>query len=212
MSIADLRRNYTLAGLRRSALDPDPAVQFRKWLDEAVAAGISDPNAMTLATASREGLPTARVVLLKGLDHRGFGFFTNYESAKARDLEENPNAALVFFWADLERQVRVSGTVSKLPRSDAEEYFKMRPRGSRIGAWISKQSSPVASREVLENAMAEAETRYGNAEIPLPPFWGGYALKPYSIEFWQGRPNRVHDRFRYQMQADGTWKIERLSP
>ena len=166
---------------------------------------------MTLATADRTGRPAARVVLLKGLDDRGFVFYTNYESRKARELAENSNASLVFYWAELERQVRVGGTASRISRDESERYFKSRPRGHQLGAWVSTQSEVIAGRAVLEERLKEYERRYPDA-VPLPPFWGGYVVAPSEIEFWQGRPNRLHDRFRYTRQKDGLWLIERLAP
>jgi len=212
MSIADLRREYSLTGLRKADLAADPLQQFRHWFDQALAAGTKEPNAMVLATADAAGKPSTRVVLLKGFDERGFVFFTNYESRKARELAANRHAALNFFWAELERQVCVTGSVTQVPREEAEAYFKTRPRGSRLGAWASKQSETVPSREVLEARLQELEKKYPGEEIPLPPFWGGYVLAPGEIDFWQGRPNRLHDRFRYSKQSDGRWLVERLSP
>jgi pyridoxamine 5'-phosphate oxidase len=212
MSIADLRREYSLTGLRKADLAADPLQQFRHWFDQALAAGTNEPNAMVLATADAAGKPSTRVVLLKGFDERGFVFFTNYESRKARELAVNRHAALNFFWVELERQVCVTGRVTQVPREEAEAYFKTRPRGSRLGAWASKQSDTVPSREVLEARLQELEKKYPGEEIPLPPFWGGYVLAPGEIDFWQGRPNRLHDRFRYSKQSDGRWVVERLSP
>jgi len=212
MSIADLRREYSLTGLRKADLAGDPLQQFRHWFDQALAAGTNEPNAMVLATADAAGKPSTRVVLLKGLDERGFVFFTNCESRKARELAVNRHAALNFFWVELERQVCVTGSVTQVPREEAEAYFKTRPRGSRLGAWASKQSDTVPSREVLEARLQELEKKYPGEEIPLPPFWGGYVLAPGEIDFWQGRPNRLHDRFRYSKQSDGRWLVERLSP
>ena len=212
MSIADLRREYSLTGLRKADLAGDPLQQFRQWFDQALAAGTNEPNAMVLATADAAGKPSTRVVLLKGIDERGFVFFTNYESRKARELAVNRHAALNFFWVELERQVCVTGSVTQVPREEAEAYFKTRPRGSRLGAWASKQSDTVPSREVLEARLQELEKKYPGEEIPLPPFWGGYVLAPGEIDFWQGRPNRLHDRFRYSKQSDGRWLMERLCP
>ena len=211
MSIADLRKSYTLAGLRRADLAADPIQQFHSWLQQAIGAQLLEPTAMTLATADRTGRPAARVVLLKGLDDRGFVFYTNYESRKARELLENSNASLVFYWAELERQVRVGGTASRISRDESERYFKSRPRGHQLGAWVSTQSEVIAGRAVLEERLKEYERRYPDA-VPLPPFWGGYVVAPNEIEFWQGRPNRLHDRFRYTRQKDGLWLIERLAP
>ena len=166
---------------------------------------------MTLATTDKNGRPSSRMVLLKGLDERGFVFYTSYESRKARELQENSNAAIVFYWAELERQARVTGAASRIPRAESEAYFKTRPRGHQLGAWVSAQSEVIARRAVLEDRLKQFEQKYQNA-VPLPPLWGGYVLAPVEIEFWQGRPNRLHDRFRYTKQADGNWLIERLAP
>jgi pyridoxamine 5'-phosphate oxidase len=235
MSIADLRREYNLSGLRRADADADPVVQFKLWFDQAAGERASgrlrrffigiyksfllltgketvDINAMTLATADKEGRPSARIVLLKGVDQRGFIFFTNYDSRKGQELTDNPQAALVFFWADQERQVCVRGQVSKLPPEESDAYFQSRPRGSKLGAWASKQSQPVPDRAALEADWRQTEARYPGPEVPRPPHWGGYVLAPATIEFWQGRPNRLHDRLRYTRQPDGRWLIERLSP
>ena len=212
MSIADLRKEYCLAGLTEAELDPHPIQQFQKWFDQALKGGLAEPNAMTLATADKLGRPSARVVLLKGVDERGFSFFTNYESRKGRELAENPQAALAFYWAALERQVCVSGSVSQLPRAESEAYFKIRPRGSRLAAWASKQSQVIRSRAELEERMRQFDTQHLGEEVPLPPFWGGYVLSPVWVEFWQGRPNRLHDRFVYTKQPDNQWRIDRLSP
>jgi pyridoxamine 5'-phosphate oxidase len=211
--LAELRENYTQSGLRRADLDPDPIVQFRSWLDEAAGAGIVEPNAMTLATADREGQPSARTVLLKGLDERGFCFFTNYASRKGRDLEANPRAAVVFLWKELERQVTVRGTVEKTSVEESEAYFRTRPHGSQIGAWVSeKQTSEIPGRDMLEDRdQALLELHPEGSEVPLPPFWGGYRLTPGHIEFWQGRPGRLHDRLAYTRREDG-WDLARLSP
>jgi pyridoxamine 5'-phosphate oxidase len=211
MSLADIRKNYTLAGLRRVDLDPSAIQQFHRWLREAIDAQLLEPTAMTLATADASGRPSARVVLLKGLDERGFAFYTNFQSRKARELSANPNAALVFYWADLERQVRVSGSVGRIPREESETYFATRPRGHQLGAWVSTQSEVISGRAVLEQRLKECERQYPGS-VPLPPFWGGYLLAPAEIEFWQGRPNRLHDRFRYTRRPAGDWLIERLSP
>jgi len=235
MSIADLRREYNFAGLRRRDLESDAVAQFRKWFDQATgarasgrirkflikvyksvflmeAAELVDLNAMTLATADQEGRPSARTVLLKGLDERGFIFFTNYNSRKGHELEENPEAALVFYWPEQERQVCVAGRVSKVPTAESEAYFGTRPRGSQVGAWASDQSAVVQDRAELEHKWDEIEKRYPGKDVPCPAHWGGYVLRPTRIEFWQGRPNRLHDRFRYTRQPDGSWLIERLCP
>jgi pyridoxamine 5'-phosphate oxidase len=210
---SDMRREYAMSGLREVDADPDPIRQFGKWFTEAVgaSAGDDDPNAMTLATATRDGIPSARIVLLKGFDASGFAFFTNYDGAKARELAANPQAALCFWWHRLERQVRITGTVSKVSRSESESYFAQRPRGSQLGAWVSHQSQVVSSRQVLEDELARLEKMHDGKPVPTPPNWGGYRLKPQTIEFWQGRPNRLHDRLRYRREDDA-WKIERLSP
>ena len=235
MSIADLRREYNLAGLRRRDLDAEPIAQFKRWFDQAtgarasgrllklltgfykallagVGAGPEDVTAMTLATADKQGRPSARAVLLKGVDERGFIFFTNYDSRKGHELAENPQAAVVFYWSELERQVCIAGDVSKLPESESEAYFRSRPRGSRLAAWASKQSGVIRDRAELEEEWKELEGRYAGQEVPRPPYWGGYVLRPTRVEFWQGRPNRLHDRFRYTRQPDGRWLIERLAP
>jgi pyridoxamine 5'-phosphate oxidase len=208
--LADLRRNYTRGALRRADLDPDPVAQFRVWLDEACAAELPEPNAMVLATVGPTGQPSARAVLLKGLDERGFHFFTNYESRKAHEIAHNPLVALVFNWLELERQVRVEGRAVKLPREDSEAYHKSRPYGSQLSAWVSPQSRVIANREELE-ARQEALRAQFPGEVPLPDFWGGYAVAPSALEFWQGRPDRLHDRFRYTREGQ-SWRLERLAP
>jgi len=197
--------------LKKSDVDPNPIKQFAKWYDEATAAGIAETDAMTLATATKNGKPSARIVLLKGFDDRGFVFFTNYESRKAKDLAENPRACLVAYWLPIKRQVRIEGTVEQISEDESEDYFQTRPLGSRIGAWASDQSEVVESREALEKRYAALSERYGE-DVPRPPHWGGYRIQPSLIEFWQGRDNRLHDRLRYRLQADGTWVIERLGP
>jgi pyridoxamine 5'-phosphate oxidase len=195
-----------------SDLLPDPLAQFARWLEDARQGGVELPEAMTLATADAAGRPSARTVLLKSVDEDGFRFFTNTESRKARELAENSDAALVFHWPlDPRRQVTVSGTVEPLPRDESEVYFRTRPLGSRLGAWASRQSEVVPDRRALERAFAEAEAAYGD-DPPLPPWWGGYLLRPSRIEFWQNRPNRLHDRFRYSAGPDGSWTLERLAP
>ncbi len=209
--LAALRKDYTLAGLRRADLAADPFQQFERWFQEAQDAGVIEPNAMTLATATPEGLPSARTVLLKSFDTNGFVFYTNYDSRKGHELAANPHACLVFPWLALERQVKVYGLVSQVSREETATYFNSRPVGSRIGAWASPQSQVVANREALEEARTEAETRFGDHPIPPPPHWGGYCVTPTAIEFWQGRPSRLHDRLRYRWQR-GAWMIERLAP
>jgi pyridoxamine 5'-phosphate oxidase len=210
MPIADLRKSYTLGGLRRVDLDANPIEQLQKWLQQAVDAQLLEPTAMTLATADKSGRTSARVVLLKGIDERGLLFFTNYESRKARELAENNRAALVFYWVELERQVRAVGGTAKISREESAAYFKSRPRGHQLGAWVSTQSEVIADRAVIEARFKVFEQKYP-VEVPLPPFWGGYVLSPTELEFWQGRPDRLHDRFRYTKQSDGWW-IDRLAP
>ena len=212
--IASIRSEYTRAGLHERDVSSDPFAQFDRWFHEAVTAGVAEVNACTLATATRDGDPDARIVLLKGYDARGFTFFTNYESHKGAELLANPRAALVFFWHELERQVRIRGDVSKISREESDAYFHSRPRGSQLGAWASRQSAIIAGREVIEGELAEITARFGDGPIPLPPFWGGYRVVPASIELWQGRPSRLHDRLQYTRNADdpATWALARLSP
>jgi pyridoxamine 5'-phosphate oxidase len=234
MNLADFREDYRRGALDRAGLDANPIAQFEAWFRAAAGEssqsrwrkiGIAlyklwsairnhrpaDLNAMSLATVDKDGKPSARTVLLKSVDERGFIFFTNYDSRKGRELADNPNAALTFFWPEWERQVCVAGTVARLPAAESEKYFKSRPRGSRIGAWASNQSAVVPDRAALEARWRELETKFPG-DVPLPPNWGGFILQPERIEFWQGRPSRLHDRFHYARQADGTWKIERLAP
>ena len=212
MSIDEIRERYSQAGLSETALNPDPILQFEQWLQEAAAAGVFEPGAACLATASRQGEPSARMVLLKGVEERGFIFFTNYGSPKARELAENPQASLVVAWVELTRQVRISGSVERISREQSARYFETRPAGSRLSAWASHQSEVIDSRQVLEERMQRLRTRFGDGEIPLPPFWGGYCLSPTRIEFWQGRPDRLNDRLRYRRQAEAQWVLERLAP
>jgi pyridoxamine 5'-phosphate oxidase len=209
--IGDLRRDYAKARLDESSVSADPIVEFARWFDEAVKAELHEPNAMTLATATADGTPSARIVLLKGFDERGFVFFTDYRSRKGTELAENPRAALVFYWPELERQVRIGGSTTQTDRPESEAYFRSRPRGSRLGAWISHQSQVIAGRQQLDERVPELERRYPGDDVPLPPYWGGFRLRPESIEFWQGRASRLHDRIRY-VRTDDRWRIERLSP
>ncbi|MFN8472065.1 MAG: pyridoxamine 5'-phosphate oxidase [Anaerolineae bacterium] len=198
--------------LTESDLAPDPLAQFRAWFAAAQAAGVADAHAMTLATSTPDGYPSARVVLLNRVDERGFVFYTNYESRKGRELAANPRAALVFFWPQIHRQVRVVGVVSKVSREESEQYFASRPVGSQLGAWASRQSQVIATRAVLDDRLAQLEEEYRGREVPCPPFWGGYRVTPEEVEFWQSRPNRLHDRFRYRRGPEGAWQIELLSP
>lgn len=211
-NIAHIRKEYQLESLQESDLAPSPFKQFSLWWDEAVESEIIEVNAMTLATASLSGIPSARIVLLKSLTEEGFVFFTNYNSKKGIELQENPNAGLVFFWKELERQVRVMGKVKKISAAESDEYYQSRPIGSRIGAWASPQSKVIASRAVIEQNISAAEERFATGVIERPSHWGGFIVLPSVIEFWQGRPSRLHDRLQYTLQADGSWKIERLAP
>jgi pyridoxamine 5'-phosphate oxidase len=208
---ANLRKEYTRAGLSRSDVDPDPIVQFHEWFEETLAADLHEPNAMILATATQDGRPSARTVLLKGYDRRGLVFYTNYEGRKAHELEANPACALLFYWGELERQVRIEGHANRLPDEESDAYFASRPRGSRLGAWASQQSRPVEHRSVLEERIRALEAEYESREVPRPPFWGGYRVRPEVVEFWQGRQNRLHDRLVYR-RTGGGWKMERLQP
>ncbi len=211
-SIADIRKDYKLQSLSEEDVAGEPIEQFRKWWDEAIRAQIEEVNAMTLATASAEGIPSARIVLLKGLTDEGFTFFTNYESYKGRQLEDNPRACLVFFWKELERQVRVTGITEKLGAEESDAYFGSRPLLSRIGAWASPQSQVIESRAWLELENETFTREFADQMIKRPPYWGGYRVKPLGVEFWQGRRNRLHDRIQFLLQEDGTWKRERLAP
>ena len=210
--LAALRQDYAQRGLRRGELDPDPVGQFNAWLAEAHTRQIIEPNAMTLATVDAAGQPWTRTVLLKICDARGFTFFTNYDGAKGRHLAGNPRAALTFWWGALERQVNVTGVVEKTSREESDAYFHSRPASSQLGAWASAQSEVVAGRRQLEAQFTAALEKYGETEIPLPPHWGGYRLAPQTIEFWQGRRSRLHDRLRYTRQPGGAWQIDRLAP
>jgi len=206
-----MRREYTREALTEADVDADPVVQFGRWFEQAEAAGLLEPHAMTLATATPDGRPSARMVLLRGFDERGFCFYTNYESRKGVELAANPRAALVFWWAELERQVRIEGRVERTSRAESEAYFHSRPPGSQLSAAASPQSRVITDRAVLERRVAELATDAPDGPVPLPDFWGGYRLTHEVVEFWQGRPNRLHDRLRYR-RADATWKLERLAP
>jgi pyridoxamine 5'-phosphate oxidase len=211
-NIADIRKDYKLQSLSEDDSLPDPFAQFEKWWKEALDAGVDEVNAMTLATASADGMPDARIVLLKGFDPKGFTFFTNYESAKGAQILENPRASLVFFWKELERQVRISGLVVMVSERESDDYFNSRPENSRIGAWASPQSQSIVSREWLEENERKMRQQFSDRVINRPPHWGGYRVRPTHIEFWQGRPSRLHDRILYSLQTKGDWKIQRLAP
>jgi pyridoxamine 5'-phosphate oxidase len=211
-SIADLRQEYTVGGLSEAEAGHDPFALFRRWFDQTLGAGLPDPNAFTLATCTPDCWPSARAVLLKGLDERGFTFFTNYDSRKGRELAANPRAAMVFLWQTLERQVRVEGTVETVSVAESDEYYAVRPLGSRLGAWASPQSAVIPGREFLEQQHAELMARYPDGNVPRPPHWGGYRVVPRLIEFWQGRPSRLHDRIRFTRDESGGWVRDRLAP
>jgi pyridoxamine 5'-phosphate oxidase len=212
MSLADLRRDYSGVELDERSVDQDPLKQFLRWIEEASKGGVLEPNAMTLATSSKDGLPSARVVLLKDADERGLVFYTDSRSRKGEELAQNPVAALVFWWGELERQVRITGNVARVDEAEAESYYRSRPEGSRISAWASHQSRVVPDRATLDAQWAEAARRLAAGEIPKPPYWAGYRVTPTEYEFWQGRPNRLHDRLRFLRGEEGAWIIERLSP
>ncbi|MBO3459896.1 pyridoxamine 5'-phosphate oxidase [Aetokthonos hydrillicola Thurmond2011] len=212
MDIENLRQNYTKTGLRRQDLKDDPFEQFEILFQQACAADLLEPNAMILGTASAQAEPCLRTVLLKSFDKQGFIFFTNYESRKARQIQENPHVSLLFLWLPLECQIQIRGTAEKISTAETLKYFTTRPRGSQIGAWCSQQSTIISSRKLLEMQFEEMKQKFMNHEIPLPSFWGGYRVLPHSFEFWQGRPNRLHDRFLYSRQDDGSWDIQRLAP
>ncbi|MEA5536599.1 pyridoxamine 5'-phosphate oxidase [Crocosphaera sp. XPORK-15E] len=212
MDLSALREEYTRNGLTRNDLAQDPFKQFEKWFQQACQAELPEPNAMSLATVSAQGEPSIRTVLLKYFDEKGFVFFTNYESNKAQQIAENPQVALLFLWLPLERQVKIQGTAAKISTAESLSYFTTRPRGSQLGAWCSAQSSIITSRQLLEMKFEEIKNKFQQGEIPLPSFWGGYRITPRRFEFWQGRPNRLHDRFSYISRDDGTWEIHRLAP
>ncbi|PFG10420.1 MULTISPECIES: pyridoxamine 5'-phosphate oxidase [unclassified Marinobacter] len=215
MDIGDMRRDFESDGLDRDQLDDNPIQQFQAWFEDARKADILEPNAMSLATAGSDGLPDLRTVLLKYFDDHGFVFYTNYGSRKAREMEQNPQAALLFPWLGLNRQVRIQGKVEKVSKTESLRYFASRPRGSQIGAWVSEQSKAITSRGLLEQKVAEIKRKFSDGEVPLPSFWGGFRVVPHSIEFWQGRPSRLHDRFEYnrtEQGGDEPWAIERLQP
>ena len=208
----DLRIDYGRGQLAEADAAADPVAQFGRWFADARAANVPEPNAMTVATADASGAPSARVVLLKGFDERGFAFFTNYDSRKGRELAANPRAALCFYWQPLERQVRIEGTVERVSRAESEAYFRTRPASAQVGAWASRQSSVIRSREELEQHERELAARFAGGPVPLPDFWGGFRVVPAAVEFWQGRPSRLHDRILYTRAGDGTWARQRLSP
>ena len=212
MDVAALRRSATGFALDREDLNDDPIVQFEDWFRYACETVSLDPNAVTLATVDSKMRPSSRTVLLKSFDEKGFVFFTNYESRKAADMEKNPNVSLLFFWSESARQVKIRGTAEKIPMKESLAYFLSRPRGSQIGAWVSAQSSVIASRSLLESKFQEIKQKFKDKDVTLPAFWGGYRVVPDQIEFWQGRRNRLHDRFEFTKQDDGSWKIERLAP
>lgn len=211
MKLSDIRNEYTIKSLDFNDVSFDPFNQFRVWLDEAIDAEVPEVNAMCLSTLGLNGFPNARIVLLKEMDH-GFVFFTNYKSEKGQEIEANPKASMTFFWPELERQVRILGLIEKVSEKESDEYFLSRPRGSQIGAWTSPQSATIADRNELNSRLEEMEKRFSSEPLTRPDFWGGYRLLPFKIEFWQGRPSRLHDRICYEKQSDGSWKISRLAP
>jgi pyridoxamine 5'-phosphate oxidase len=212
VTLAELRQEYSLHGLSEADAGDDPFALFRHWIEQALAAQLPEPNAMILATCTPDGAPSARVVLLKALDARGFTFFTNYDSRKGREMAGNPRVALCFLWQLLERQVRIEGTVEMVTPAESDDYYANRPLGSRLGAWASAQSAVIPGREFLEQKHTELMAKYPDGNVPRPPHWGGYRVLPTAIEFWQGRPSRLHDRIHFTRQPDGTWRKERLAP
>ncbi len=212
MDISNLRREYDHDGLSRADLDPDPIIQFDHWFNEALQAEILDPSAMSLATAAANGEVSIRTVLLKIYDQQGFVFFTNYESAKSRQIAENPNVALLFPWLEQDRQIKITGKAERISTAESLRYFITRPRGSQLGAWVSEQSSVISSRQLLMGKLEEIRQRFADGDISLPEFWGGYRVKPQIIEFWQGQPDRLHDRFQYTRLGNDNWQIDRLAP
>ncbi|MVM30424.1 pyridoxamine 5'-phosphate oxidase [Spirosoma sp. HMF4905] len=210
-AISDLRNEYTLSGLDAAEVASDPITQFRQWFDAALQAGVPEPNAMHVSTVTPEGRPDGRIVLLKDVSNEGFVFYTNYESRKGRELTQHPFATLTFFYAELERQIRIEGVVEKVRPAESDAYFSSRPRGSQIGAWVSNQSNVIGSRDVLEDRQRELEAQFAGQPVPRPPYWGGFRVLPDAVEFWQGRSSRLHDRIRYRIE-DGNWIIERLAP
>lgn len=212
ISVADLRKEYTFQGLNEADADPNPFEQFKIWFDQALLSQLPEPNAMTIATASLDGKPSARLVLLKDYDQRGFVFYTNYESDKGQQLLQNPWAAIAFWWAELERQVRITGRVEQVDDAEADQYFNSRPKSSQLGAWASHQSQVIPNREVLEQRLQQLKEEYENKAVLRPPYWGGFRVVPCQIEFWQGRPSRLHDRLLYHRGEAGSWLMQRLSP
>jgi len=212
LDLTSLRAKYTTKGLDIKDLNQDPFMQFETWFNEAINAKLTEPNAFSLATVGSDMMPSIRTVLLKIFDEKGFVFFTNYKSTKAKQIEENPKAAALFAWLDLERQVKIEGSIEKISSTESLKYFLSRPKGSQIGAWVSHQSEVITSRSLLEQKFDEIKRKFVKGEIPFPSFWGGYAIKPTKIEFWQGGQDRLHDRFLYELQKDGSWTISRLAP